>query len=131
MLTRWDPFSEINRLRGTLLDEPRRGFTPAIDILEEDDGIVMKAEVPGMSAEDIHVHVENNVLTLTGERSFEREESEDRYHRVERSFGKFTRAFVLPKNVDGESIQASLGEGVLTLKLPKRAVSEKRRIEIS
>jgi HSP20 family protein len=133
-LMRWDPFSEISRLQSDLDrlwgDTRRGGFTPAVDIFEEDDGIVMKAEVPGMKAEDLHVHVENGVLTLSGERSLENEETKDRYHRVERAYGAFSRSFVLPKTVDGEAIDASLDAGVLTLRLPKKQTEEKRRIEI-
>ncbi len=125
MLTRWDPFAEFTRMRG----EPR--FSPAVDILEEDDAIVLLAEVPGMNADDINIHVENNVLTLSGERHLEREEKKERYHRVERSYGSFSRAFALPKSVDGDAVVAKLTDGVLSVRLPKRALPEKRRIEIA
>ena len=134
MLTRWDPFSELTRLQKDLARRtwPEAPITaPAVDILEEDDALVLTAEVPGLHAEDLHVHVENDVLTLSGERRFESEEKKDRYHRIERSYGAFRRAFVLPKNVDGEAIQAKLESGVLSLRIPKKApASDKRRIDI-
>lgn len=133
MLTRWDPFAELSRLQNDLnrmRGESRLGFAPAVDILEEEDAIVLSAELPGMKAEDVHVHVENNVLTLSGERKLEHEEKQGDYHRIERSYGSFSRAFALPKNVDAEHIDAKLEAGVLRLKLPKRAAAERRRIEI-
>ncbi|MGE0786234.1 MAG: Hsp20/alpha crystallin family protein [Sandaracinaceae bacterium] len=131
MLTRWDPFSEISRLQSEMFGAANpRAFAPAVDIREESDAIVLEAEVPGLTPEQIDVHVENNVLTLTGERSAVDEEKNDTYHRVERRFGSFTRAFVLPKGVDGEKIQANLEKGVLTLRLPKRPAPERRKIEI-
>lgn len=133
MLTRWDPFAELSRLQNDLhrmRGESRLGFTPAVDIFEEDDAIVLSAEVPGLKADDIQVHIENNVLTLSGERKLEKEEAKEGYHRVERAYGSFSRSFALPKNVDTESIDAALEEGLLRLRLPKRAAAEKRRIAI-
>lgn len=133
MLTRWDPFAELSRLQNDLhrvRGEARLGFNPAVDIFEEEDAIVLSAELPGMKAEDVHVHVENQVLTLSGERKLEREEQKEGYHRVERSYGTFTRSFTLPKHVDAESIEAKLEDGVLRLRLPKRAPAERRRIEV-
>ena len=133
MLTRWDPFAEISRFTGDfdrLWADGRRGISPAVDIFEEKDAIVLKAEVPGMKSENLQVHVENNVLTLRGERSLEHQEKRESYHRVERSHGSFTRSFVLPKSVDAENIGADLSDGVLTLRLPKKAAAEKRRIEV-
>jgi len=134
MLTRWDPFSELSRLQNDvnrLRGESRLGFSPSVDIYEDDDAIVLSAEVPGLKPDDIHVHVENHVLTLGGERKLEREETKDRYHRVERSYGSFTRSFALPRNLDTESIEASLDDGVLRLRLPKKPQGEtKRRIQI-
>ncbi len=133
MLTRWDPFAELSRLQNDLhrvRGEARLGFNPAVDIFEEEDAIVLSAELPGMKAEDVHVHVENQVLTLSGERKLEREEQKEGYHRVERSYGTFTRSFTLPKHVDAENIEAKLEDGVLRLRLPKRAPAERRRIEV-
>ncbi|MBZ0118255.1 MAG: Hsp20/alpha crystallin family protein [Sandaracinaceae bacterium] len=133
MLTRWDPFAEMSRLQDNLnrtWGEPRMVFQPSVDIFEEPEAIVLKAEVPGMKSEDVHVHVENNVLTLRGERKLEHEEKKEGYHRIERAYGSFSRSFALPKSVDAENIAAELKDGVLTLRLPKRAAPEKRRIEI-
>lgn len=133
MLSRWDPFSEISRLQGDLnrlWGESRASLNPAVDIFEEDGTIVMKAEVPGLKAEDIHVNVENGVLTLSGERKLENEDEREGYHRIERSYGSFARSFALPKTVDGEAIDASLDAGVLTLRLPKREAAQPKRIEV-
>ena len=124
MLTRWDPFAEFNRLRS----EPR--FSPAVDILEEDDAIIISAEIPGMKKDDVEIHIENNILTLSGERMLEETKDTDRYHRVERSYGSFSRAFALPKTVDAEAVEAKLEAGVLRLRVPKKAAAEKRRILI-
>lgn len=133
ILTRWDPFSEIARLHGDLSRNwgtSQPAFQPAVDIYEEEDAIVLKAEVPGMTSDEIEVNVEKNVLSLSGERRLENEEKREGYHRVERSYGAFTRSFVLPENVDGENIDANLEGGVLTLRLPKKPQAERKRIEV-
>ena len=132
MLTRWDPFAELSRLQNDMnrASTYRERFEPAVDIREEDEAIVIEAEVPGLKADNLKVHVDDNVLTLEGERRFEKEEKKERYHRIERSYGKFVRSFSLPKNVDGEHIDAKLDDGLLTVRLPKRAAPEKRRIQI-
>ena len=135
MLTRWDPFSEISRLQtdvDRLFGESRRrAVAPAVDIVEDEEAIVLKAELPGFPADAVNVNVENDVLTLSGERKLEREDKNERYHRIERSYGTFSRSFMLPKTVDSEAIEANLDAGVLTLRLPKKAAAEKRRIEVS
>ena len=128
MLSRWAPFTDFDRLFVT--PDSQRQFSPAVDILEEYDAIVLTAEVPGMKSEDIQVHVENNVLTLRGARSFKNEEKKQNLHRVERAYGSFVRSFSLPKTVDADAIGADLRDGVLTLRLPKKAAAEKRRIEV-
>ena len=133
MLTRWDPFAELSRMQNDLnrmRGEQRLGFSPAVDILEEEEAILLTAELPGMKAEDVHVHVENNVLTLSGERRLENEEKKEGYHRIERSYGSFSRAFALPKTVDADAIEAKLEEGILRPRLPKRAAAERRRIAV-
>lgn len=134
MLSRWDPFTEMSRLqdefaRGLGL-EARRGWAPPVDIFEDAEAIHVKAELPGMKTEDVHVHVENNLLTLRGERKLEREEKRENYHRIERSYGTFTRTFALPSSVVTDQIDAQMKDGVLTVRLPKKTEPKARRIEI-
>jgi HSP20 family protein len=136
MLTRWDPFAEISRLQDQLF-RPLLGdgtrltsFAPAVDIYEDDNAIHLKAELPGMRPEDIKINVENNVLTVSGERKLEHEDKREGYHRIERSYGTFTRSFVLPESVDPEKVEAEVTEGVLTLKIPKKPQVEPKRIEV-
>jgi HSP20 family protein len=133
MLVRWDPFEEMNRLHDHFLSGrglSKRAFQVAVDIREEDDAFYVDAEVPGMSAEDVKVDVEKNVLTLSGERKVEKEEIEDTYRRVERQYGSFTRSFTLPETVDTENISADLKEGVLALRLPKKNAPTPRSISV-
>ena len=135
MLTRWDPFAEMSRLQNEIsrsVGDPRRQpFAPAVDILETKDAILVKAELPGVKSEDVHVNVENNVLTVSGERRLEHEDEKDGYHRVERWYGSFQRSFALPRSVDSETIEAKLDAGVLTVRIPKKAEVQPRRIAVS
>jgi HSP20 family protein len=134
MLVRWDPFEEMNRLHDHFLSGrglSKRAFQVAVDIREEDDAFYVDAEVPGMSAEDVKVDVEKNVLTLSGERKVEKEEIEDTYRRVERQYGSFTRSFTLPETVDTDNISADLKEGVLALRLPKKEAPTPRSISVN
>ena len=134
MLVRWDPFEEMNRLHDHFLSGrwlSKRAFQVAVDIREEDDAFYVDAEVPGMSAEDVKVDVEKNVLTLSGERKVEKEEIEDTYRRVERQYGSFTRSFTLPETVDTENISADLKDGVLALRLPKKDAPTPRSISVN
>ena len=132
MLGRWDPFSELARLQ----DEVGRGvgrtgmFAPPVDIYEDKESITLKAEVPGVKPDDIHVTVENYVLTLRGERKLEKEDKKENYHRVERVYGTFTRSFALPTTVLADKIDAETKDGVLTVRLPKRSEVQPRRIEV-
>jgi HSP20 family protein len=132
MLTRFDPFAELNRFQR----EMSRGFdagtawTPAVDIFEDKEAIQVRAEVPGVKNEDIKVDVENNILTLHGERKLDHEDKKDHYHRVERFYGSFTRQFMLPRTVDAEHIDAQLKDGVLTVRLPKKAEVKPRSISV-
>ena len=133
MLVRWDPFEEMNRLHdhffsGTGLT--KQAFQVAVDIREEDDAFFVDAEVPGLAAEDVHIDVEKNVLTIRGERKVEKEEIEDTYRRVERQYGSFTRSFTLPETVDADSISADLNNGVLALRLPKKEAPTPRKISV-
>jgi HSP20 family protein len=135
-LNRWDPFTEIARLQDEMsrqfLGKERRaeGFVPPVDIHEDSDAIYVQAELPGVKAEEVHVNVENNILTLTGERKFEKDEKREGFRRVERSYGTFTRSFALPNSIAGDQVQAELTDGVLTVKLPKKAEVQPKRIEV-
>ncbi len=144
-ITRYDPFrelrslqEEVNRLFSTNLgrsfgDEgiARGAWTPTVDIYENKDQIILEAELPGMNREDFELTVENNVLTLRGERRFEKREETDNYHRVERAYGTFARSFTLPQTVAGEGATAEYKNGVLRVTLQKREEVKARRIEVS
>jgi HSP20 family protein len=130
MLSRWDPFSEMSRLLEQSSTERGSMMRPAVDIYEEKDAIVVKAEIPGVDAKDVDVSVEDGLLTISGQRRMEHSEDREGYHRVECSYGSFSRSFSLPDNVVAEKIAASMHDGVLQLRLPKRATTQPRRIAI-
>jgi HSP20 family protein len=124
----------MNRLHDHFLSGrglAKQAFQVAVDIREEDDAFYVDAEVPGLAAEDVKVDVEKNVLTLSGERKVEKEESEGTYRRVERQYGSFTRSFTLPETVDTDNISADLKEGVLALRLPKKEAPTPRKISVN
>lgn len=143
-IVRYDPFrdlrtlqEEVNRLFSTNLTRGfgeegigRGAWNPSVDIYENKDQIVLEAELPGMDRDDFDLSVENNVITLRGERRFEKKEETDNYHRVERSYGSFTRSFTLPQTVSAEGATADYRNGVLRVTLPKREETKARRIEI-
>ena len=134
MIVRWDPFEEMNRLHDHFFNGrglTKQAFQVAVDIREEDDAFYVDAEVPGLAADDIKVDVEKNVLTLSGERKVERDETKDKFRRVERQYGSFTRSFTLPETVDTESIRADLKNGVLELRLPKKEVQAPKSISVN
>lgn len=143
-IVRYDPFrdlrslqEEVNRLFSTNLtrafgDEGigRGAWAPSVDIYENKDQIVLEAELPGMKQEEFDLSIENNVITLRGERKFEKTDETDNYHRVERSYGSFTRSFTLPQTVSAEGATADYSNGVLRVTLPKREETKARRIEV-
>lgn len=146
-IIRWDPFSDLlsiqdkmNRLFEDTMTRSRTfgpdedmgvsNWTPAVDIFETDTEIVLKAELPEVKREDVNINIENNVLTLTGERKFEKETKKENYHRIERSYGVFKRSFTLPTVVDQENIKAMFQDGVLQVSMAKREESKPRQIEI-
>ncbi len=148
MITRFDPFVDFARLSQDFLrypdalsgahdphaaraDGPSR-FVPAVDVTEEKDGYLVTAELPGLKAEDIHINVEKNVLTLSGERKLEKEEKDAKVAvvRLERGYGAFTRSFVLPDTADGEKVEANLADGLLKVRIPKRASAQPRKITV-
>jgi HSP20 family protein len=130
--------SEMDRLFDDFLGlMPARGengsnvWAPAVDIKEDETSFYVIAELPGMKREDISVELENNVLSLKGERRFERSEEKENYHFVERSYGSFYRSFSLPRNVKPDEIRAEYKDGVLTLTLPKTEEVRPKKVEIS
>jgi HSP20 family protein len=144
-VVRWDPFRDLNLLqdrmnrlfddagRGWRADEPAATTTwsPAVDIFETEGEIVVKAELPGMERKDITLHLENNVLSLRGERKFEKETKDENYHRIERSYGAFSRSFAIPATVDEEKIRAEYKDGVLNIVLPKKEQARPKQIKIA
>src|SRR5579864_7472819 len=130
VLTRWDPFRELNALQSRMnrmFEEQYGGgreeqlttgaFVPPVDIYEDEHSIQLKLEVPGIDEKDLDIKVENNVLTVTGERKLEKEEKEENFHRVERRYGSFVRSFTLPNTVNTDDVQASYENGVLKIRL--------------
>jgi HSP20 family protein len=105
-------------------------FVPAVDIYEDAEKLVLKLEVPGIQEKDLDVRIEGNTLTVKGERKLEAEEKEENFHRIERSYGSFYRAFTLPSTVETENVQASYTAGVLKLELKKKAEAQPKQIKI-
>ena len=141
-LVRWDPARELagmevdrlNRMFADFYGEAfnRSGWLPPVDIYETDEHeYVIKAELPDMKREDIGLTFENNVLTLRGERKFEHDAKRDNFHRVERSYGSFSRSFTLPNTVDTSGIAAAYKDGVLTIRLPRREEAKPKQITVN
>jgi HSP20 family protein len=105
-------------------------WAPSVDILEKETEILIKAELPGIDAKDVAVTVDNNILTLKGERHLEKDVKKESYHRVERAYGSFSRSFSIPSSVDIAGVHAEYKDGLLTLTLPKKAISTSRTVEI-
>jgi len=143
-MTRWEPFrglntlqEQVNRLFEDSVTRTRSGqaelasWAPAVDIFETENELVVKADLPDVREKEIDVRVENNTLTIRGERKFNNEVHEDNYLRVERAYGTFTRSFSLPNTVNTEGIQAEYRNGVLSVRLPKREETKPKQIKIS
>lgn len=109
---------------------PAADWAPFVDIIEGENELIIKAELPGIEAKDIAVTVENNVLTIKGERRVTNDVKKENYHRMERAYGKFTRAFTLPGSIDAPNIRAENKNGLLTLTIPKKAAATSRKVEI-
>jgi len=145
VLTRWDPYRELNTLQdrmnrlfnASFSNEGRdeslatSGFAPAVDVYEDEHNVTLKIEVPGIDEKDIDVRVENNILTVHGERKIEKEEKEENYRRIERQYGSFTRTFTLPNTVDTESASANYDKGVLKVTLAKKAEAKPKQIKVN
>ncbi len=146
-LIRWEPVrelgtiqNEMNRLFNSFFDTPAAGsgngqalrrWIPAMDLIETETDFVLKADLPGVSESDVNIELEDNVLTISGERKAEHEERKTGYYRVERSFGSFRRALTLPEGVDPESVKATFANGVLEVTVPKPAQQVPRKVQIS
>ena len=140
MMTRWEPFRDLARLQdevnrlfdtgGLVRSGESVGWTPACDIYEDEEAVSLKFELAGVDPKDVDVRFENGVLTVKGERKLEREEKRENYHRVERSYGTFTRSFSLPGSLDAEKIRAETKHGVVTITLPKKPEAKPRAIQV-
>jgi HSP20 family protein len=143
-IIRWDPFREVmtlqNRLNALFPDYGRgqneselvstAAFVPPVDVYEDEHKIVLKLEVPGLKQEDLDIQLENNTLTVKGERKFEKEEKEENFHRIERRYGSFFRSFTVPNTVNPETVKATYDAGVLHIELEKRAEAKAKQIKV-
>jgi HSP20 family protein len=145
-ITRWTPIHDVavlqNRLSAFLEDFAGQtaapesaaslsSFTPAVDIYEDAQKLTIKLEVPGIREEDLDIRLENQKLTVRGERKFEQEEKQENYHRIERRFGTFVRSFTLPNTVDTNKVQANYDAGVLSIEVTKRAEAQPKQIKVA
>lgn len=139
LITRIDPFRELASFFDTFSDvngTPKEqlafgSFTPAVDVYEDEHNLVLKLEIPGMNEEDLKVSLEDNTLTVGGERKFEKEEKEENFHRIERRYGSFTRTFRLPSTVETESVEAGYDKGILKITLAKRPEAKPKQIKVA
>jgi len=145
VLTRFEPFREFATLQDRINRVFREAYTPdgrdetlttssfapAVDVYEDEHSVTLKIEVPGIEEKDIDVRIENNTLTVHGERKIEKEEKEENYRRVERQYGSFTRTFNLPTTVDSEKVSANYDKGVLKIALPKKAEAKPKQIKVN
>jgi HSP20 family protein len=141
-LIRWDPVRELVSLQGDLnrlfdrfFERPGnrgavRRWIPAMDLVESGDHLVLRADLPGMSEDDVDIEVKDGVLTISGERKEEHEEKDEGYHRVERAFGSFSRSLSLPEGVDVDKVEANFDDGVLEVRVPKPQEKQPTRVQI-
>jgi HSP20 family protein len=145
-LTKWDPFKDLLSLQdrmNRLFDESVRNvkpgdealssaiWSPAVDIYETDDEVVVKAELPEVNQKDIDIQIESNTLTLRGERKFNKETKKENFHRIERAYGSFSRSFTLPGTIDQEKISADYKDGILKISMPKREETRPKQIKVA
>lgn len=145
VLTRWEPFRELSTLQermnrlfneqfGTMGSEDTltaSSFMPPVDVYEDEHSIQLRMEVPGIDEKDIDIRLENNTLTVRGERKFEKEEKEENFQRIERRYGSFTRSFTLPSTVNNEDVKADYDKGLLKIRLAKRAEAKPKQIKVN
>jgi HSP20 family protein len=146
-LIRWEPVrelstiqNEMNRLFNTFFEAPGSGgnsgaalrrWIPAMDLVETDDDFVLRADLPGLSQDDVNIELEDNVLTISGERKAEHEERKEGYYRVERTSGQFSRSLTLPEGIDPDAVRANFDRGVLEVRVPKPEQRKPRKVTIS
>jgi HSP20 family protein len=146
-LIRWEPVTELNtiqnemnRLFNTFFDQPAptgrggaasRRWIPAMDLVETADHYVLRADLPGLADEDVNVQLEDNVLTISGERKAKHEQHEEGYYRIERAFGSFARSLTLPDGIDPDAVQAQFDRGVLEIRIPKPEQKKPRQVQIA
>jgi HSP20 family protein len=143
-IVRWEPFrelsslqTEMNRLFNAAFEGPGGGnggarrWTPAMDLLETEDEFVLRADLPGLSESDVNIEIEDNVLTVSGERETEHEDKREGFYRMERAYGSFSRSLTLPKGIDPEAVTAGFDRGVLEVRVPKPEQRKPRRINIT
>jgi HSP20 family protein len=131
-----DPFHGLRLFEDAvtrMMSEPRanRPWSPAVDIFETEDALKLKADVPEVKIEDLDIRVENQTLTLRGQRKFEKEENVKGHHRIERSYGEFVRSFAVPSTVDTDKVAADYRNGVLTITLPKKEAAKPRQVKVA
>ena len=148
LLTRWEPFRELSTMQDRMNrmnrlfresyspEGPEEALTtttlaPPVDIYEDEHNIILKMEVPGIDEKDLDVRIQNNTLTVHGERKIEKEEKEENFRRVERQYGEFTRSFTLPSSVDSGQVSAHYDRGVLKIKLAKKAEAKPKQIKVN
>jgi HSP20 family protein len=148
LLTRWEPLREFSAMQDRINRMSRlfresyspegpeealttTSFAPPVDIYEDEHNITLKLEAPGIDEKDIDVRIDNNTLTVHGERKIEKEEKEENFHRVERQYGSFTRSFTLPSSVDASQVRADYGQGVLNIKLAKKTEAKPKQIKVN
>jgi HSP20 family protein len=141
-LVRWDPIRELDSLQGDMnrlfdrffegrvANGTSRRWIPAMDLVETEDHLVLRGDLPGMTEDDVDIEIKDNVLTVSGERKAEHEEKSEGYHRVERSFGSFSRSLTLPQGIDPEKVEAKFENGVLEVHIPKPAEAKPTRVQI-
>ena len=143
-LVRWDPIRELDTLQGdmnrlfdrffeggrTANGSTARRWIPAMDLVETEDHLVLRGDLPGMTEDDVDIEIKDNVLTVSGERKSESEDKREGYHRVERSFGSFSRSLTLPQGIDPERVDAKFENGVLEVQIPKPAEAKPTRVQI-
>ncbi len=143
-IIRWDPFRDLvtlrermNRLfedaftsRGDEKDLVASSWSPSVDIYETENEIVLTAEIPGVDEKNIEIKLEDNTLSLKGERNFEKETKEENYHRIERAYGSFYRSFTIPRNIDQDNIKAESENGILRISMPKKPELKPKKVKI-